>query len=119
MSAGGVPSLGVGRGRGAGYGAESLQGGQGAAPAGAVAERGVCEVMRAIVAEGGRLLTVPEAAAETAVSASTIRTWIERGHLRVLRSRGIGFVVLREVFECERDRRRSGRRRRGATGGAR
>lgn len=71
------------------------------------------DLTAAQLADAIGLLTYDEAAARLDVSPSTIRTWVERYPDRLQRVTwdGRGYVLERDVLACERDRRRSGRRR--------
>lgn len=62
--------------------------------------------------EDGALLTYAEAAAIAHVRPSTVRDWKSRGHLPSVVVDGVTLVPERQLLECERDRRRSGKRRR-------
>ena len=62
-------------------------------------------------AEDLGLLTYAEAAQVAGVDAATIRQWVRRYDLRTVRFGGRLHLLEREVLDCERDRRRSRRRR--------
>lgn len=62
--------------------------------------------------EDGALLTYAEAAALAGVDTPTVRKWKSRGHLPSVVVDGVTLVPERQLLECERDRRRSGKRRR-------
>ncbi len=66
-----------------------------------------------VTPQDGALLTTVEAARMTGVTASTVRDWISRYGLRVVEQDGRRLLLEREVLDCERARRRSGRRRKG------
>lgn len=61
--------------------------------------------------EDGALLTYDEAAARAGVATATVRKWVAREHLPSVIADGVVLVPERKLLECERDRRRSGRRR--------
>lgn len=57
------------------------------------------------------LLTSAEAAEAAGVTPATIRSWVRRYSLTQTVVDGVTYLAEREVLDCERDRRRSGRRR--------
>jgi phage baseplate assembly protein gpV len=59
----------------------------------------------------GALLTYAEAAAVAHVEPGTVRQWVSRGALPVVVLDGRRLVPEAPLLECERARRRSGRRR--------
>ena len=64
----------------------------------------------------GGLLTYLEAAFRVGVRPATVRQWVRRGHLPTVVVDGSVLVPERQLLECERDRRRSGRRRVSSVG---
>ncbi|MFC6884689.1 MULTISPECIES: helix-turn-helix domain-containing protein [Actinomadura] len=60
------------------------------------------------------LLTVAQAAERAGVGASTVRQWVRRGHLPVVRLAGRVWVRELDLLIAERDTRRRGGARRGA-----
>lgn len=66
-------------------------------------------------ADDGALLTYTEAAVIVGVRPTTVRDWTSRGLLPSLRLDGVVYVPERQLLECERDRRRSGKRHQRVT----
>lgn len=61
--------------------------------------------------EDGALLTYLEAAEAAGVKPTTVRDWKARGLLPAIVVDGVVLVPERQLLECERARRRSGKRR--------
>ncbi|WP_106819186.1 helix-turn-helix domain-containing protein [Janibacter massiliensis] len=73
---------------------------------------------RVLTTDDVALLTTTEAARLACVQPRTVRAWIERGHLEPVVIDGKRFVTEADVLDCERARRRSGRRPHASGGGS-